>query len=122
MTSFAVFSLLILAGGAGAFVGSVVGNAFGRTALFAGAVMGGALTSAAAAFVSARLKWIHTAERVPTAIGAVAGFLVAAAIAVNTLSSPIGPLTSTLLIGIGGYSAGGGRVNELRSGRGLECR
>jgi hypothetical protein len=101
-TSFAVFALLVLAGGAGAFAGSVLGNAFGRTALFAGALIGGALASAAAAFLSATFKWIHTAERMPTAIGAVVGFLVAAGIAVNTLSSPIGPVTSALLIGIGG--------------------
>ena len=102
MTSFALFVLLILAGGAGAFAGSVLGHAFGRTALFAGALIGGALASAAAALLSATFKWIHTTERIPTAIGAVAGFLIAAGIAVNTLSSPIGPVTSALLIGIGG--------------------
>jgi hypothetical protein len=102
VTSLAVFALLVLAGGAGAFVGSVLGNAFGHTALFAGALIGGALASAAAAFLSATIKWLATTERIPTAIGAVAGFLVAAFIAVNTLSSPIGPVSSALLIGIGG--------------------
>jgi hypothetical protein len=102
VTSFALFALLILAGGVGAFAGSVLGNAFGHTALFAGALIGGAVACAAAAFLSATFKWIHAAERIPTAIGAVVGFLVAAGIAVNTLSSPIGPITSALLIGIGG--------------------
>jgi len=102
VTSFALFALLVLVGGLGAFAGSVLGNAFGRTALFAGALIGGAVACAAAAFLSARFKWIHAAERIPTAVGAVVGFLVAAGIAVNTLSSPIGPVTSALLIGIGG--------------------
>lgn len=102
MTSLAVFALLVLAGGAGAFAGSMLGNAFGHSALIAGALIGGALASAAAAFLSATLKWIRATERTPTAIGAVAGFLVAAGIAVNTLSSPIGPVTSALLIGVGG--------------------
>ncbi len=102
MTSFALFALLVLAGGAGAFAGSVLGHAFGRTGLFAGALIGGALASAAAAFLCATFTWIHAAERIPTAMGAVAGFFVAAVIAVNTLSSPIGPVTSALLIGIGG--------------------
>jgi hypothetical protein len=102
VTSFAVFVLLVIAGGTGAFAGSVLGNAFGRTGLFAGALIGGALASAAAAFLSATFTWIHAAERTPTAMGAVAGFLVAAVIAVWTLSSPIGPVTSALLIGIGG--------------------
>ena len=97
-----LFALLVIAGGAGAFAGSVVGNAFGRTGLFAGAVIGGASASAAAAFVAAWLQWIRIDERVPTACGAVVGFLAAALIAVNTLSSPVGPVTSTLLTGIGG--------------------
>jgi hypothetical protein len=42
----------------------------------------------------------------PTAIGAMIGFLTAALIAVNTLSSPIGPVTSTLLTGVGGLAGG----------------
>ena len=100
----ALFVLLVLAGGAGAFAGSVLGNAFGKTGLFAGGVIGGAAASAAAAFVAAWLKWIQIDERVPTACGAVVGFLAAALIAVNTLSSPVGPVTSTLLTGVGGLT------------------
>jgi hypothetical protein len=95
----ALFILLVLAGGCGAFAGSVVGNAFGKTGLFAGAVVGGASASAAAAFLAASLKWIAVDERVGTACGAVVGFLAAATIAVNTLSSPVGPVSSTLLTG-----------------------
>ena len=98
----ALFTLLVLAGGAGAFVGSVLGNAFGRTGLFAGGVIGGVAASALAAFVAGWLKWIERDARVPTACGAVAGFLTAALVAVNTLSSPVGPLASTLLTGVGG--------------------
>jgi hypothetical protein len=98
----ALFTLLVLAGGAGAFVGSILGNAFGRTGLFAGGALGGASASAAAAFAAAWLKWIQTDERLPTACGAVAGFLAAALIAANTLSSPVGPVLSTLLTGVGG--------------------
>jgi hypothetical protein len=98
----ALFTLLVLAGGAGAFAGSILGNAFGRTGLFAGAVIGGASASAGAAFAAAWLKWIRADERIPTACGAVVGFLAAALIAVNTLSSPVGPVISTMLTGVGG--------------------
>lgn len=98
----ALFILLVLAGGAGAFAGSVLGNTFGRTGLFAGGVIGGMAASAAAAFAAAWMKWIERDERVATACGAVAGFLAAALVAVNTLSSPVGPVTSTLLTGAGG--------------------
>jgi hypothetical protein len=101
-----LFVLLVFAGGAGAFAGSVLGSAFGRTGLFAGGVMGGVIASAAAAFLAARLQWIARDERMPTAIGAMIGFLTAALIAVNTLSSPIGPVTSTLLTGVGGLAGG----------------
>ena len=122
VTSYALFALLVLAGGTGAFVGSVLGNAFGRTGLFAGALIGGTMGSAAAAFLGAAFKWINTAERLPTAIGAAAGFLVAAMIAVNTLSSPIGPVTSALLIGVGGVLgrrwARRRRVEPLSASRG----
>jgi hypothetical protein len=98
----ALFVLLVLAGGVGAFVGSVLGNAFGRTGLFAGGAIGGAAATAAAAYLAAWLKWIEKDERAWTACGAVAGFLAAALIAVNTLSSPVGPVLSTLLTGAGG--------------------
>ena len=98
----ALFTLLVLAGGAGAFAGSILGNAFGRTGLFAGGAIGGAAASAAAAYLAAWLTWIRKEERAWTACGAVAGFLAAALIAVNTLSSPVGPVLSTLLTGAGG--------------------
>jgi hypothetical protein len=45
--------------------------------------------------------WIVRPQLWPTALGAAIGFLAASAIAVNTLSSPIGPVLSTLLIGVG---------------------
>jgi hypothetical protein len=98
----ALFTLLVIAGGAGAFVGSVLGNVVGKTGLFAGAFLGGVLMSAGAAYLSAWLRWIQPDERLGTACGAAAGFLAAALVAINTLSSPVGPILSTLLTGIGG--------------------
>ena len=98
----ALFLLLVIAGGAGALAGSVVGGAFGKIGLFTGGFLGGTLASAAAAYLAARLKWIQPNERAGTACGAVAGFLAAAIVAINTLSSPVGPVLSTLLTGIGG--------------------
>ena len=97
-----LFVLLIAAGGAGGLVGSIIGAAAGRRALFIGGIVGGLLASPCAAYLAARLHWIKPAETRGTAIGAAAGFLAAAIVAVNTLSSPIGPILSTLLIGVGG--------------------
>jgi hypothetical protein len=100
----ALFLLLVIAGGLGGFAGSVLGGALGRTGLFAGGFAGGTAASAAAAFLAARLQWIQRGERAATACGAALGFVAAAIVAVNTLSSPVGPVTATLLTGVGGLA------------------
>jgi hypothetical protein len=97
-----LFVLLVVAGGLGGFVGSVVAAAFGRRALFAGGVLGGLVTSPAAAFLAARFGWIGPGFAKGTAIGAAVGFAAAVAVAVSTLSNPVGPLLSPLLVGVGG--------------------
>jgi hypothetical protein len=94
--------LLIAAGGAGAAGMSMIGAAFGRRTLFAGGVIGGLMGTIAGAWLAGWFGWIERADVTFTAAGAALGFLAAAAIAVNTLQSPVGPMLSTLLIGAGG--------------------
>src|SRR5688572_26771885 len=99
------FILLVFAGGLGGFFGSILGNAAGvegNTDLFIGGVLGGLILAPAAAVVAGRSGWIARDEVRPTAIGAALGFIAAVLVAVNTLSSPVGPALSTLLTGIGG--------------------
>ena len=107
-----LFLLLVVAGGAGGLAGSIGGAAFGPTALFAGGFLGGLLASPGAAFLAARLGWIESAAVKSTALGAALGFIAAATVAVNTLSSPVGPLLSPLLVGAGGLA---GRELHARS-------
>jgi hypothetical protein len=97
-----LFVLLVLAGGAGGVLGSIAGAAFGMRGLFIGGVLGGLIASPCAALIARRLQWIDGATTTGTAVGAALGFLAAAAVAVNTLSSPVGPILSTLLVGAGG--------------------
>jgi hypothetical protein len=99
-----LFMLLIAAGGVGAFGGSIAGAAVGPRALFIGALLGGLIVSPCAAYLAARLHWIEPAETRGAALGAALGFVAAALVAVNTLSSPVGPVLSTLLIGAGGLA------------------
>jgi hypothetical protein len=106
MRTLRLFVFLILAGGLGGFLGSVVGGAFGRRGLFVGGFIGGAILTWVAARIAGRFEWIPREQIGGVAIGATMGFLVAASIAVNTLSSPIGPVLSTLLVGIGGLIGG----------------
>jgi hypothetical protein len=99
-----LFLLLVAAGGAGGLVGSIVGAAFGHKALFAGGLIGGLIASPFAVALAGRLRWIEPAEVTSTAIGSALGFVAAVAVAVNTLSSPVGPVLSTALIGAGGLA------------------
>lgn len=90
-----------LLGGAGGFLGSVAGAAFGAESLFVGGFLGGVLVAPVTAGIAIRRNWISQDRFWPTAAGAALGFVAAAIVAVNTLSSPIGPVLSTSLTGLG---------------------
>ena len=88
-------------GGFGGFLGSVLGGSLGQDALFIGGFIGGVAIAPLTALVARKRGWIDHARSWSVAVGAAVGFLAAATIAVNTLSSPVGPFLSTTLIGIG---------------------
>jgi hypothetical protein len=97
-----LFLVSIIVTGACALIGSMIGHFLGS---HLGVMLGGVLGGLIGAFFSARIAtwrgWIAKVDFYPTTIGAEVGFLAAAFIAAKTLSSPIGPLLSSLLIGIG---------------------
>jgi hypothetical protein len=101
MNRAALFLVACAFGGFGGALGSIVGHAFGKGGLWAGGILGGLLASMLVARIALWRHWIVRSQLWPTALGAAAGFGVACTIAVNTLSSPIGPIMSTLLIGAG---------------------
>ena len=96
-----LFLLEVLLGGAGAVGGSMLGNAFGRGGLFAGAVIGGIAMVIVAGYIACRLDCVVERERLWVIGGGIAGFLVACLVTLATLSSPVGPLAASLLIGVG---------------------
>jgi hypothetical protein len=96
-----LFLPMWIVGGAGAAVGSMVGHAFGSRGLFIGAIVGGLIGVALIAQFAAWRGWISKSQKGMTTLGAALGFLLAAVIATRTLSSPIGPILSSLLIGVG---------------------
>lgn len=100
-----VFLITWLFGGAGAVIGSILGGAFGEHPLFIGAMVGGVLAIAAAVHIAVWRGWVSAAQRTRVTVGAILGFAAAALIATRTLSSPIGPALSSLLIGIGAVLA-----------------
>ena len=101
MKSFAVFATATLFGGLGGFIGSVLGSGINSDALFIGGFVGGVLMAPVTAFVTKARGWIPRARFWTVAAGSAVGFLAAATLAVNTLSSPVGPLIATTLTGLG---------------------
>ena len=88
-------------GGFGGFLGSVLGGGLGKTGLFVGGFVGGIAIAPLTALVARKRGWIDHSRLWTVAVGAALGFVAAAVIAVNTLSSPVGPVLSTTLIGLG---------------------
>jgi len=101
MATVLLFLVSCVLGGLGGAVGSIVGHAGGPLGLWIGGIVGGLLGSIAAVAIARSRRWLTPAQFFPTAIGASIGFLVAAAIAVNVLGSPLGPILSTTMIGLG---------------------
>jgi hypothetical protein len=97
----ALFLVACALGGFGGALGSIVGHAIGEGGLWAGASLGGLLASMLIARIALWRRWIVRSQYWPTVLGTAIGFLLARAVAVNTLSSPVGPILSTLLIGVG---------------------
>jgi hypothetical protein len=106
MNRVALFFLACALGGVGGALGSVAGHTFGRAGLWAGGILGGLLASMLIGRIALWRRWIVRSQYRPTVLGAVIGFFIACAVAVNTLSSPIGPIMSTLLIGAGAVLGG----------------
>ncbi len=97
-----------------AALGSMAGHAVGQ--LFAGGIVGGLLGSTAAAHSASRRGWIEREQFLPTAIGGGLGFLAAAALAVTNLHTPVIPILSTALVGIGAIA--GSRMPVRRAAAG----
>lgn len=98
---FRLFVAMCVLGGLGGFVGSVIGAAFGRRGLFVGGFLGGVAIAPLSAWIAVWRRWIAPAQYWGTTVGAAVGFIAAAIVAVNTLSSPVGPVLSTTLTGFG---------------------
>ena len=99
------FVAMCVLGGFGGFAGSVIGGAFGKTGLFVGGFLGGVVIAPLSAKLAVARGWIAPTQYWPVTAGAALGFVAAATVAINTLSSPIGPALSTLLTGLGAIAA-----------------
>ena len=94
------FSMCVAAGFGGA-VGSMVGHGVGPGFLIVGGFVGGLLSVIAVGLLAKRIGWIDPEQRFWTIAGGCAGFVLACMVTLATLSSPVGPVLSTLLVGAG---------------------
>ena len=106
MNRAALFLVACVLGGLGGALGSIVGHGFGKGGLWAGGILGGLLASMLIARIALWRRWIVRSRYWPTVLGTAIGFLLACAVAANTLSSPVGPILSTFLIGVGAVLGG----------------
>jgi hypothetical protein len=88
-------------GGLGAALGSVLGRAFGHTGLFVGAGAGGSLAVALVAKLLIKVEWLPASSYRGALAGGLLGFAIAIPIAVTNLRTPIVPLASCALVGVG---------------------
>ena len=108
MNKAALFVTATVLGGLGGLIGSILGGGLGRGALFAGGFIGGVAIAPLTAWIAKWRRWIDPSRFWTVAGGAAIGFLAAATVAVNTLSSPVGPALATTLTGLGALA--GARV------------
>ena len=101
MKPFRAFVAAWALAGLGAVIGSVLGDAAGKPGLFAGAVVGGLLGVAAAVAGLTKLQWVLPEDRRGASIGGIAGFALAAPIAVTNLHTPVTPILICGLAGAG---------------------
>jgi hypothetical protein len=87
--------------GVGAVAGSILGNAAGKAGLFLGAFVGGVLGVLGAVFATTKLQWLPPLERGGALIGGICGFALATPIAVSNLHTPLTPVLSCSLAGLG---------------------
>ncbi|MDQ6769680.1 MAG: hypothetical protein M3Z54_06805 [Gemmatimonadota bacterium] len=98
----ALFVVSTIVTGISAAIGSMIGHFFGpHPGVMLGGVIGGLIGAALSARLAAQRGWVAREDLLLTILGTEVGFLAAALIATKTLSSPIGPVFSSLLIGIG---------------------
>ena len=99
--SMLLFFLVCALGGVGTLLGSVLGHFVGRSGLYVGAMVGGVVGVYVATRI-ARARGILGVKRFwPATTGGWLGLVLAAIIAANHLNTPVIPIASILIIGLG---------------------
>ncbi len=104
-----LFLFVCVLAGIATFLGSVLGHTFGQAGLYAGAITGGVIGVIVATRIAVRRNILGPKQFWGATIGGILGFVLAAVIATNNLGTPVVPLASILLIGLGAVIGAGTR-------------
>ena len=97
-----LFITAMLLCGLGGMFGSIAGHGIADDiGLIFGGVIGVLIAAVVTVWLATAARWISRQQRNSTLIGTAVGSVLASLIATHTLSSPVGPILSTLLAGAG---------------------
>ena len=99
--SMLLFLLVSFIAGVATFLGSVLGHFAGTGGLYTGAIVGGIIGVIVATRIAVKRRILGSKRMWPANIGGVLGLILAAEIATRNMSTPVVPLASILLIGLG---------------------
>ena len=99
--SMLLFLLVSAIAGVMTVLGSVLGHAAGKTGLYAGAIIGGIVGVVIATRIAVKRRILGPKRMWPANVGGILGLILAAEIATRNMSTPVIPLASILLIGLG---------------------
>ena len=104
-----LFLVVCVTAGIGLFLGSILGHFFGGTGLQVGAIIGGAIGVFAGTQIACRRNILNRKRFVPATIGGMLGLGLAAVVATHHLDTPIIPIASIAIIGLGASLGAGTR-------------
>jgi hypothetical protein len=114
--AFRILLVTWLCAGFGAVAGSIVGGGAGRTGLFIGAGIGGIVGVALGTALLKAIGWLPAEDRWGAFLGGTVGFAIAVPFAVLNLDTPITPVVSCALAGMGAL-LGIGVARGMRQGK-----
>lgn len=107
MSAFPTLILCWLLTGVGAAGGSVLGNAWGPSGLRVGAILGGVIGLLLAVALARRLGWLPGGESTGAFLGGLVGFAVAIPITLSSMDTPVIPIATCGLVGVGALFGAG---------------
>ena len=107
-----LFLVVCVVTGPALFLGSVIGHLFGQTGVYVGAIIGGVAGVIAATQIACKRNILSRKRFIPATIGGMLGLALAAIVATHHMDTPIIPIASIALIGLGATLGAGARQGK----------